>query len=1172
MAAPPTKPGRAAPQASAMGGSAMGGSAMEDTIAAEPSVDPPDGATLVMPGAPAERYRLGAELGRGGMGRVVEAFDVQLGRTVALKEVLPHGEPGIGRRFAREVQLTARLEHPSIVPLYDAGVTADGRPFYVMRRVSGRPLDQLMARAAGLGERLTLLPAVLSAIDAVAHAHRRGVIHRDLKPSNILVGDLGETVVIDWGLAKVIDERSESGGRGPAGSAGGEGVLPLSIDERSESGGRGPAGSAGGEGVLPLSIGEDDDPPGAAPPIASDSLHTQIGSVFGTPGFMAPEQARGEALDPRGDVYALGATLYQLLAGAPPHSGNSATEVIARTGSKAVTPVDVVAPGAPPELVAIVGKALAFDPAGRYPDAGALGEDVRRFLSGQLVAAHRYTPAQRFARFARRHRGSLGVAALALAAVAVLAWIAVHRIVQERDIADAARIAAADGQRAAERARDEAGRRADQLVVMHARGVLEADPTHALAVLKQLPAGSTRLGEARAVAQAAVMRGVAWAIPSSREPTTIAELSADARFLLQVSLDGLLQVWDLDHRRLVASRHQDRSTRALWAGKVLLVMPGSAPPELFDPFTGAVQPIAVEPIRFAVATEAGDRVAFVDRHGAVGLLDVASRSARPLWPGHVADDVRIAGDGSWIAAGDRQGVAALDPDGRELTHHPGAAAWLVGSRSGQLGVLTADKIAICTLSPRPRWTELDLEPYLPQRAVGIAFRGRELDVYITSGKILAWNGTRLWERLALSSFTGWMVEAGRDLLVVSSDDGMLHFFNDALAGELHLPTPLRGMRIATRSGASRIVAVGAGMITGFDLADVLPALVPGTSGTPVTFVDDDTLLIWPQWKPAWQWYDLRTGTATPLSYDPHGLVQVIDADSDDGRVLVLDQAQDSSLALLRKNTADIQRLAHGPIATARLLAHDIVLIATATRLFTVTGTQPPRELVKLDGSPRGAVRLGATGFAALSAKGELVRGDVTTGALARTRVTLGASWSLDGDRAGRVLLAIDDRLLLWDPSAPAGDPGPVEIARTRQPILRIERCDTGALLELDDHAMVHSSLVAGAPVTPLLPPSSRSPQVSRDGSLIIGESVHKHLAAVETATGAHWDLPGHATAEDLQDLSPTARRFAQSGSRFLALWTLPLAPVDLPRWLDERTNAATDGDDVLTWVWQPSPP
>src|SRR5215475_12746590 len=184
---------------------------------ASPHVDDTMPAAVAQDEAPAtppkERYRLGAELGRGGMGRVVEAFDTQLGRTVALKEVLPKGGAGIARRFLREVQITARLEHASIVPLYDSGTTADGRPFYVMRRVSGRPLDEMFARMRGLAERLTLLPSVLAAIDAIAHAHKRGVIHRDLKPANILVGDLGETVVIDWGLAKVIGEEDDAGER-----------------------------------------------------------------------------------------------------------------------------------------------------------------------------------------------------------------------------------------------------------------------------------------------------------------------------------------------------------------------------------------------------------------------------------------------------------------------------------------------------------------------------------------------------------------------------------------------------------------------------------------------------------------------------------------------------------------------------------------------------------------------------------------------------------------------------------------------------------------------------------------------------------------------------------------------------------------------------------------------
>ena len=376
------------------------------------------------PTVPGDRYRLGAELGRGGMGRVVEAYDAQLNRTVAYKEVLARGGSNHTRRFAREVQLTARLEHPSIVPLYDSGITGDGRPFYVMRRVSGRPLEEAIARARGLDERLTLVPAVLAAIDAVAHAHRRGVIHRDLKPANILVGELGETVVIDWGLAKVIGEADGGGGGG-------------------------------------------DD---AAAPSPSDSLHTQIGAVFGTPGFMAPEQARGEELGTQGDVYALGAMLYHLLAGVPPHKGPSATAVLEATHKHDIAPLAEVAPGCPRELVAIVDKALSFDQGTRYADAGALAEDLRRFLAGQLVAAHRYTSAQRLARFARRHRAALVVAAIAAVAVAVMAWIGVARIVSERDAAREAREQAVAGRLAAEQARGELEARRDALLVTRARG------------------------------------------------------------------------------------------------------------------------------------------------------------------------------------------------------------------------------------------------------------------------------------------------------------------------------------------------------------------------------------------------------------------------------------------------------------------------------------------------------------------------------------------------------------------------------------------------------------------------------------------------------------------------------------------------------------------------------
>src|SRR3954468_16020995 len=163
----------------------IGTTMVPNTAAPLPSVEPP-----AMP--PEHRYAYGTEIARGGMGRVVEATDHVLGRTVALKEALSH-DPEAIRRFQRETRITARLEHPSIVPVHDAGITETGAPFYVMRKIGGRPLEELVGRAPELADRLALLPHIVAASNAIAHAHARGVVHRDIKPSNILAGALGET-------------------------------------------------------------------------------------------------------------------------------------------------------------------------------------------------------------------------------------------------------------------------------------------------------------------------------------------------------------------------------------------------------------------------------------------------------------------------------------------------------------------------------------------------------------------------------------------------------------------------------------------------------------------------------------------------------------------------------------------------------------------------------------------------------------------------------------------------------------------------------------------------------------------------------------------------------------------------------------------------------------------
>src|SRR5579872_6499550 len=207
-----------------------------------------------------DRYHIMGEHGRGGLGRVSRAHDRELGRDIAIKELISRN-PVDEIRFLREALITARLEHPGIVPVHEAGRWPDGTPFYAMKLVAGRSLRDLIAERKTVDERIGLLHHVIAVADAIAYAHGRNIIHRDLKPANVIVGEFGETVVIDWGLAK-----------------------DLSATEEPAIGG-GPFRAHHDEGL------------------------TSAGTVLGTPAYMAPEQSRGESVDQRADVFAIGAML-----------------------------------------------------------------------------------------------------------------------------------------------------------------------------------------------------------------------------------------------------------------------------------------------------------------------------------------------------------------------------------------------------------------------------------------------------------------------------------------------------------------------------------------------------------------------------------------------------------------------------------------------------------------------------------------------------------------------------------------------------------------------------------------------------------------------------------------------------------------------------------------------
>jgi tetratricopeptide (TPR) repeat protein len=413
------------------------GDPAEPTVAGSPTAPAREGDTLAEL-SPA-LYRVEGEYARGGMGRILLARDRRLGRRVALKELHAEAGPGASRRFVREALVTARLQHPAIVPVYEAGRWPGGRPFYAMKLVEGRSLEALLRDATSLASRLALLPHLIAVAEAVAYAHSQRVVHRDLKPANVLVGPFGETVVVDWGLARELE---------------------------------------GGAAV------ENEEAPAAATDGAT-SGQTVTGTVLGTPHYMPPEQARGLPADERADVYALGAMLYFLLSGTPPHAGRSADEALAAAAAGTIEPVERREPETPPDLVAIVRKAMAPSPADRYPSARELAADLRRFQTGQLVSAHRYSTRELVRRFVKRHRAAVLVAS-ALTAALVLA-VAVGFVAVRRQ----ARLAEAERDRARV-----AARKAEQTNAFVVGMLGSADPRVAgrdVTVASVLDAASTRV-------------------------------------------------------------------------------------------------------------------------------------------------------------------------------------------------------------------------------------------------------------------------------------------------------------------------------------------------------------------------------------------------------------------------------------------------------------------------------------------------------------------------------------------------------------------------------------------------------------------------------------------------------------------------------------------------------
>jgi len=341
------------------------------------------------------------------MGRVLLAIDEQFGREVAVKELLPglsgsqssKASRDFAERFLREARVTGRLEHPGIIPVYEIGQRVDGSAFYSMKFIHGESLYDRLRKinrrddidaSAKMKERLKLLDHFIDICEAIAYAHSKGVIHRDLKPDNVMLGDFGETLVVDWGLAKVLGQADTP--------------FPQSASAHDLAGSR-----------------------------------TVTGSVLGTPAYMPPEQAKGELeeVDGQSDVYSLGVMLYVLLTGTTPFTGSSMPDILRKVLTQEAPSIRELQPDAPRELISLCERMMAREKSERLHSAKQAADEVRAYREGRALSTYAYSIRELLARYIKRNKRAVAVAAVAFVLLCLAGigfWVReIQREAQERE-------------------------------------------------------------------------------------------------------------------------------------------------------------------------------------------------------------------------------------------------------------------------------------------------------------------------------------------------------------------------------------------------------------------------------------------------------------------------------------------------------------------------------------------------------------------------------------------------------------------------------------------------------------------------------------------------------------------------------------------------------------------